>query len=624
VNASPGSQHRGTDILNHASIDISIVDSNDLLDSLGLTNTVYQQKEAPSRDSQPPYRQQPTPDTSYQQQQLYDLMQEQQPPPTSLLQHNGFSDVGQRQPSIVQPPAPQHVINGPSQAVLHPSYQHQYLQQNMPIFPHRPISASGTQPETLINSVQIGTNDSANRDEMPVMMPAPILQQQVTEKRVGLNKRLQNYVNGLWISRLGSRTQGIDPTEIKRKYSDDDPQFVSKPTEAQDGAEDEEDEEEEAEVVNTPSSNAIRKGRGLTMKSLMMLSILVLLGIIIVNGSLDFKTQKDDERLHILLRDSPLLANGSEFRRRKPIDAAPQTTSTKPLDQSRIRLTDIRVLQTPEEVWALSEADFERYTQQRGQLVFGNGKYSRMFLVGHALRRGIYLNRDNITLTYCPIPKVASTTWKFVFRKWIGQESYHDLSLGNDRERSGLTYLTQLSESELVSWMEEPASKNFKFMFVRNPYSRVLSCFFNKFLLKDSEDDEYLSYMLNLFPNISPSQHRTKPTFAEFIDAVYDQRTRMARMNEHWAPQTYLCSNEIVNYDFIGRYEYINADAAVVFRKLGFTRNETFPSQDEINFRASGASSQLLEYYTDELKKKTYMIYQQDFEAFGYPGTKLG
>lgn len=50
---------------------------------------------------------------------------------------------------------------------------------------------------------------------------------------------------------------------------------------------------------------------------------------------------------------------------------------------------------------------------------------------------------------YCPIPKVACSNWKALFRRLEGHNDYKNLALAHDRERSGLKYLKDFSEEEV-------------------------------------------------------------------------------------------------------------------------------------------------------------------------------
>jgi len=241
----------------------------------------------------------------------------------------------------------------------------------------------------------------------------------------------------------------------------------------------------------------------------------------------------------------------------------------------------------------------------------GSGAYAEA-VPKPVTKRSFFSKR--LSTTFCPVPKVASSNWKYLFRKFTGVATYQNLAEAHDRKTSGLKYLWDMEPDQMEEWMQDKA--NFKFMFVRNPYSRVLSCYLNKFVGKTEQSEEYRGYMTQLFKAKTDAEFAAKPTFAQFVEAIRKQG--LGEMNEHWAVQTYLCSNNIVAYDFIGRYEQLDADSATVLRRLGFGESEQFPSQKQINFLGSGADGRIKEFYTKHIADMVYEIYKADFEAFDY------
>jgi len=260
------------------------------------------------------------------------------------------------------------------------------------------------------------------------------------------------------------------------------------------------------------------------------------------------------------------------------------------------------------QIEVLSEMKFRAFLESKRPIFKGSGDYSLLTTTNKVTNRLIISKK--LMTTYCAVPKVASSNWKFLFRKFAGVTSYSNLAMAHDRKKSGLKYLSDLEFDEIEEWMQN--TNNFKFLFVRNPYTRILSCYLNKIVDKQLDDPEYTGYLQQL--GISLKQN--KPTFREFVGAV--QRQSKTAMNEHWALQSTLCETSTIVYDFIGRYETLELDSAAVLRKLGFSGQEVFPSQKQINFLGSGASSRVSEFYTQELKDLVYQVWREDFDQFGY------
>jgi hypothetical protein len=101
--------------------------------------------------------------------------------------------------------------------------------------------------------------------------------------------------------------------------------------------------------------------------------------------------------------------------------------------------------------------------------------------------------------------------------------------------------------------------------------------------------------------------------FAEFLDAV-EQQTPM-KMNPHWRVQTVHLLWGHISYDFVGRIEDFDAD----LDRLGAILDIDLTRYLDVRKKhETGARSVLHEYYTPQLQKRVYRIYESDFNAFGY------
>mmetsp|Transcript_18581 Transcript_18581/g.74672 ORF Transcript_18581/g.74672 Transcript_18581/m.74672 type:complete len:374 (-) Transcript_18581:1706-2827(-) len=223
-----------------------------------------------------------------------------------------------------------------------------------------------------------------------------------------------------------------------------------------------------------------------------------------------------------------------------------------------------------------------------------------------------------LRIMYCPIPKAANSNWKLLIRKYEGFEDYADLSIANDRAASGFTFLEDLSAAEISGMLNDPDV--LKFTFARDPYARTLSCYLNKFGNKDKSGEEYRIYMAQLYGWAWVKQHdienEERPSFQQFVDQISTQD--FAEMNEHWAPQTYLCGVGLFPYDFVGKLEDIATHAPKVIKWMANGRESHFPTQEEIKFSSMGANEQMNQFYNEEIKKKVYQTFSEDFSRLQY------
>lgn len=223
-------------------------------------------------------------------------------------------------------------------------------------------------------------------------------------------------------------------------------------------------------------------------------------------------------------------------------------------------------------------------------------------------------------LIFCPVPKAANSNWKYLLRKWEGLPDYADLPAAHDPSRSRLRYLADYSEPEARALLADPAY--FRFLFVRDPYTRLLSCYMDKFRNTDPAyvRREYRAFLAHLFSwrhaRDADILNDPRPSFRAFVDELIKHDA--AEMNAHWRPQTALCGVGVVPYDFVGKMETLHRDVRHVFERVG-RPHEHFPTQEEIGFPPSGASAEVADgLYTVALMFKVRVVYDDDFRLLGY------
>lgn len=135
----------------------------------------------------------------------------------------------------------------------------------------------------------------------------------------------------------------------------------------------------------------------------------------------------------------------------------------------------------------------------------------------------------------------------------------------------------------------------FKFAFVRNPYDRLVSCYFGKVRGFDANRLHLRSWT----PDLS---------FADFVDSVC--RTPDARSNRHYRSQHTLVDLE--SLDFLGRLENLESDVTAVMERL--------TGRDEVRIPKLNTSerSHYSRYYDETLKRLVEERYAEDLRLLGY------
>ena len=152
-----------------------------------------------------------------------------------------------------------------------------------------------------------------------------------------------------------------------------------------------------------------------------------------------------------------------------------------------------------------------------------------------------------------------------------------------------------------------PPVRYFRFSFVRNPYSRALSCYLEKIAGEQWLRDLRLPE-LGFHP-------QDEVSFADFLNRVAGAGA-VRDMDVHWAPQHFLLSLRRVQYGFLGRFENFQGDLRRLVDILALDVPEELLLRRTAH--VTSAASKLHDYYDDETVALVQQIYGKDFDALGY------
>ncbi|XP_060116815.1 carbohydrate sulfotransferase 12 [Heteronotia binoei] len=246
---------------------------------------------------------------------------------------------------------------------------------------------------------------------------------------------------------------------------------------------------------------------------------------------------------------------------------------------------------------------------------------------------------DRHGIIYCYVPKVACTNWKRVMI--VLSESLMDqgvpyadpLDIPREHVHNTSTHFTfnkfwRRYGKFSRHLMKIKLKKYTKFLFVRDPFVRLISAFRSKFELENDEFYRRFAVpMLKLYSN-----HTNIPTsvseafeaglrvsFSDFIQYLLDPRTeKLAPFNEHWRQVYRLCHPCQIEYDFIGKLETLDEDAAQLLQLLKVDQLLRFPP----SYRNRTASSWEEDWFAKipvTWRQQLYKLYEADFVLFGYP-----
>lgn len=199
------------------------------------------------------------------------------------------------------------------------------------------------------------------------------------------------------------------------------------------------------------------------------------------------------------------------------------------------------------------------------------------------------------------IPKNANSTVLDVLARLAAERCEGSLPSNAKRYFARPSELTRDQARELKN-------SAFKFVFVRNPFSRTLSAYLDK--VHAARHRRY---------GIWAKQQgwETTPTFLEFCRFLADGGLRE---DPHWAPQVDCLLLQPEHLDFVGRFEWLDDDLShVTHRVFG----ETVPAITRAGPPSTGARDKLADHYCSEARAIVRTHFAVDFEMLGYDADNL-
>ena len=163
-----------------------------------------------------------------------------------------------------------------------------------------------------------------------------------------------------------------------------------------------------------------------------------------------------------------------------------------------------------------------------------------------------------------------------------------------------------------------------KFVFVREPFERLVSAYRNKFTRSYNEafHKRYGTKIVR--------RHRADPrpealeagddvSFEEFVYYLVDPATqREEPFNEHWERVHSLCHPCLIHYDVVGKYETLEPDSQAVLGLAGVQGSVRFPSSGKSARTDRDMAERFFQDVSPFLQRKLVNMYRMDFLLFNY------
>jgi hypothetical protein len=231
---------------------------------------------------------------------------------------------------------------------------------------------------------------------------------------------------------------------------------------------------------------------------------------------------------------------------------------------------------------------------------------SEFFSISHGtVNYSVYIS-EKYKYIYIETPKVCCSTIK---RTLVSYEiSPRVINDGESVHTAATKELGSIKNYETLGELLR-SDEYFKFCFIRNPYSRLLSCYLNKFTSENSHFDDWAK-SIELDSNLPIS-------FEDFVTAL--TKGSNLQVNGHWAPQTELLGFDVngFKFDFIGRMDDFTADFELVKNKIfNLKRNTSFEKDNRSSVTSAG--KKIEKYLNDESRQIIQKLYKDDFDNLLY------
>jgi hypothetical protein len=231
-----------------------------------------------------------------------------------------------------------------------------------------------------------------------------------------------------------------------------------------------------------------------------------------------------------------------------------------------------------------------------------------------------YIVSDKHKFVYISVPKVACTSLKttllplFELDNTAHRVTRNGGATGFRVHELFAKSRYQISKEQFMSRLDDRYQEYFKFAFVRNPWDRLVSCYFNK--LVDVKETDLGKPALRSRGKKDSKLYKGMP-FAEFVETVHGIPDNEA--NSHFVSQyEIICGpgrDELIMADFVGRFENLAADFDAVAERIGSAQKLQLPHLHRFGSRKSRSYTDL---YDERLKNLVHERYQEDIEIFGY------
>jgi hypothetical protein len=229
--------------------------------------------------------------------------------------------------------------------------------------------------------------------------------------------------------------------------------------------------------------------------------------------------------------------------------------------------------------------------------------------VGH----GVYYG-GNGSYLYQPIPKCGCTSIKTILLELENLTVSPDEWIRHNKERNGFPGTDTLPPAQQKA-IFEGATNTFKFVIVRDPYTRMASVYADKI---QNGYKKRSRYWIDLIKNAAKEQDVPLSeviTFEEFVQVVSAQPVQ--EMDPHWRHQHFEGRFGTIKFDYVGHVEMLSSDLLYILERLKAPPELMHKAGRPHN--VTGASLAMWAQVSAEVRLAFAQTFAIDFDTLRYP-----
>lgn len=216
-------------------------------------------------------------------------------------------------------------------------------------------------------------------------------------------------------------------------------------------------------------------------------------------------------------------------------------------------------------------------------------------------------------LIYVAVPKAASSRIRSNLAAMLGRDTVSGWQSDenwrvHDRRESGL-FAPRHGIVQFHRLATDPDA--LRFTFVRNPYTRLLSCWADQYRDRPlvpgyGRVEVYLAHRERADPSL-PAGPEATLSFADFVR--FTCASAEWRIDKHWQVQSDIVDLKGLSFDLVGKTESFAEDFKVVLDHVGASEKVRTASMPPLH---TSARRRISDYFTPELSQLVHRAYERD------------